>query len=44
MNSNDEVSELKQKIEKMEKYFKELEEHLKKYTNTPPREDKYVVA
>jgi uncharacterized coiled-coil protein SlyX len=34
MNSNDEVSELKQKIEKMEKYVKELEEHLKKYTNS----------
>lgn len=29
MNSNDEVSELKQKLEKMEKYVKELEEHLK---------------
>jgi hypothetical protein len=24
---------MKQKIEKMEKYIKELEEHLKKYTN-----------
>jgi len=34
MNSNDEVSELKQKIEKMEKYVNELEEHLKKYTNS----------
>lgn len=34
MNSNDEVSELKQKLEKMEKYVNELEEHLKKYTNS----------
>lgn len=33
MNSNDEVSELKLKLEKMEKYVKELEENLKKYTN-----------
>ena len=34
MNSNEEeVIELKQKIEKMEKYITELEEHLKKYTN-----------
>lgn len=33
MNSNDEVSELKMKLEKMENYVKELEEHLKKYTN-----------
>jgi hypothetical protein len=34
MNSNDEVSELKQKLEKMEKYVKELEDNLKKYTNS----------
>lgn len=33
MNSNDEVSELKLKLEKMEKYVKELEDNLKKYTN-----------
>ncbi len=33
MNSTDEISEMKQKIEKMEIYIKELEEHLKKYTN-----------
>ena len=33
MNSNDEVSELKLKFEKMEKYVKELEDNLKKYTN-----------
>jgi hypothetical protein len=33
MNSTEEVIELKQKIEKMEKYITELEEHLKKYTN-----------
>lgn len=33
MNSNDEISELKLKLEKMEKYVKELEENLKKYTN-----------
>ena len=32
MNSNDEVSELKLKLEKMEKYVKELEDNLKKYT------------
>jgi hypothetical protein len=32
MNSTEEVIELKQKIEKMEKYITELEEHLKKYT------------
>jgi hypothetical protein len=29
MNSNDEVSELKLKLEKMEKYVKELEDNLK---------------
>ena len=34
MNSNDEVSELKLKLEKMEKYVKELEDNLKKYTNS----------
>jgi hypothetical protein len=34
MNSTEEVIELKQKIEKMEKYITELEEHLKKYTNS----------
>ena len=34
MNSNDEVSELKLKLEKMEKYVNELEENLKKYTNS----------
>jgi hypothetical protein len=33
MNSNDEVSELKLKLEKMEKYVNELEDNLKKYTN-----------
>ena len=33
MNSNDEVSELKLKLEKIEKYVKELEDNLKKYTN-----------
>jgi hypothetical protein len=33
MNSIDEITELKQKMEKMENYIKELEEHLKKYTN-----------
>lgn len=33
MNSNHEVSELKLKLEKMEKYVKELEDNLKKYTN-----------
>ena len=33
MNSNDEASELKMKLEKMEKYVKELEDNLKKYTN-----------
>lgn len=33
MNSTDEIIELKQKIEKMENYIKELQEHLKKYTN-----------
>lgn len=33
MNSNDEIMELKQKLEKREKYIVELEENLKKYTN-----------
>jgi hypothetical protein len=33
MNLTEEVIELKQKMEKMEKYITELEEHLKKYTN-----------
>ena len=33
MNSTEEITELKQKMEKMENYIKELEEHLKKYTN-----------
>ena len=33
MNSTEEITELKQKMGKMEKYIKELEEHLKKYTN-----------
>lgn len=33
MNSTDEITVLKEKIEKMEKYIMELEEHLKKYTN-----------
>jgi len=33
MNSTDEITALKEKIEKMEKYIMELEEHLKKYTN-----------
>jgi hypothetical protein len=33
MSSTDEIIELKQKIEKMENYIKELQEHLKKYTN-----------
>jgi len=33
MNSTDEITDLKEKIEKMEKYIMELEEHLKKYTN-----------
>jgi len=34
MNSNEEeITKLKQKIEKMENYIIELEEHLKKYTN-----------
>jgi len=34
MNSTDEITVLKEKIEKMEKYIMELEEHLKKYTNS----------
>ena len=34
MNSQAEIIELKQKIEKMEKYIIELEDHLKKYTNS----------
>jgi hypothetical protein len=34
MNSQAEINELKQKIEKMEKYITELEDHLKKYTNS----------
>ena len=34
MNSPAEIIELKQKIEKMEKYITELEYHLKKYTNS----------
>jgi hypothetical protein len=33
MSSTDEIIELKQKIEKMENYIKELQEHLKKNTN-----------
>ena len=33
MNSTDEITVLKEKIEKMEKYIMELEDHLKKYTN-----------
>ena len=33
MNSNDEIMELKQTLEKREKYIVELEENLKKYTN-----------
>jgi len=34
MEQTDETTELKQKIEKMEKYIAELEENLKKYTNS----------
>ncbi len=42
MNSTEEVIELKQKIEKMEKYITELKESLKKYTNTNTIDNIYL--